>query len=115
MVVAAALIGAIAWNLLTWRLGIPSSSSHALIGGLLGAAAAAAGFGAWQMDGILAKVLFPLFASPIAGFVIGLLMMALIFNVFRRMNPHLMNDLFRRVQVVSAGYMAFSHGSNDAQ
>ena len=115
VVVAAALIGAIAWNLLTWRLGIPSSSSHALIGGLLGAAAAAAGFGAWQMDGILAKVLFPLFASPIAGFVIGLLMMALIFNVFRRMNPHLMNDLFRRVQVVSAGYMAFSHGSNDAQ
>jgi PiT family inorganic phosphate transporter len=115
VVVAAALIGAIAWNLLTWRLGIPSSSSHALIGGLLGAAAAAAGFGAWQMDGLLAKVLFPLFASPLAGFVIGLLMMVLIFNLFRRMNPHLMNDLFRRLQVISAGYMAFSHGSNDAQ
>jgi PiT family inorganic phosphate transporter len=115
VVVAAALIGAIAWNLLTWRLGIPSSSSHALIGGLLGAVAAAAGFGAWHMDGIASKVLFPLVASPVAGFVIGLLMMVLIFNVFRRMNPHFMNDLFRRLQVLSAAYMAFSHGSNDAQ
>jgi PiT family inorganic phosphate transporter len=114
-VIAAALVGAIAWNLLTWRLGIPSSSSHALIGGLLGAVAAAAGFGAWQMDGILGKVLLPLVSSPIAGFAIGLLMMVLIFNVFRRVNPHLMNDVFRRLQVLSAAYMAFSHGSNDAQ
>ena len=96
VVVAAALIGAIAWNLLTWRLGIPSSSSHALIGGLLGAVAAAAGFGAWQMDGIVNKVLVPLFGSPIAGFLIGLFLMVLIFNVFRRVNPHVMNDLFRR-------------------
>jgi PiT family inorganic phosphate transporter len=115
VVVAAALIGAISWNLLTWRLGIPSSSSHALIGGLLGAVAAAAGFGAWHAEGILGKVLFPLVASPLAGFAIGLLMMVLIFNVFRRMNPHFMNDLFRRLQVLSAAYMAFSHGSNDAQ
>ena len=115
VVVAAALIGAIGWNLLTWRLGIPSSSSHALIGGLLGAVAAAAGFGAWQVEGVLGKVLLPLVASPIAGFVIGLVMMVAIFNVFRRMNPHLMNDLFRRLQVLSAAYMAFSHGSNDAQ
>jgi PiT family inorganic phosphate transporter len=115
VVVAAALIGAIAWNLLTWRLGIPSSSSHALIGGLLGAVAAAAGFGAWQMDGITGKVLLPLFGSPIAGFLIGLVLMVVIFNVFRRVNPHLMNDMFRRFQVLSAAYMAFSHGSNDAQ
>jgi PiT family inorganic phosphate transporter len=115
VVVAAALIGAIAWNLLTWRLGIPSSSSHALIGGLLGAVAAAAGFGAWQMDGILGKVLLPLVGSPVAGFLIGLVMMILIFNIFRRVNPHLMNDMFRRFQVLSAAYMAFSHGSNDAQ
>ena len=115
VVVAAALIGAIAWNLLTWRLGIPSSSSHALIGGLLGAVAAAAGFGAWRMDGIVNKVLVPLFGSPIAGFLIGLFLMVVIFNVFRRVNPHLMNDLFRRFQVLSAAYMAFSHGSNDAQ
>jgi PiT family inorganic phosphate transporter len=115
VVVAAALIGAIAWNLLTWRLGIPSSSSHALIGGLLGAVAAAAGFGAWQMEGILGKVLLPLVGSPVAGFLIGLAMMVLIFNIFRRVNPHLMNDMFRRFQVLSAAYMAFSHGSNDAQ
>ena len=115
VVVAAALIGAIAWNLLTWRLGIPSSSSHALIGGLLGAVAAAAGFRAWQMDGILGKVLLPLVGSPVAGFLIGLVMMILIFNIFRRVNPHLMNDMFRRFQVLSAAYMAFSHGSNDAQ
>jgi PiT family inorganic phosphate transporter len=115
VVVAAALIGAIAWNLLTWRLGIPSSSSHALIGGLLGATAAAAGFGAWQMDGILSKVLFPLVTSPIVGFLLGLTLMVVIFNLFRRARPHVMNDRFRRLQVVSAAYMAFSHGSNDAQ
>ncbi|HEX2141303.1 MAG TPA: inorganic phosphate transporter [Candidatus Limnocylindria bacterium] len=115
VVIAAALVGAIAWNLLTWRLGIPSSSSHALIGGLLGAVGAAAGLGAWQMDGIVNRVLVPLVGSPLAGFAIGLMLMVLIFNLFRRFNPHFMNDLFRRLQVISAAYMAFSHGSNDAQ
>ncbi len=114
-VIAAALIGAIIWNLLTWRLGIPSSSSHALIGGLLGAVAISGGFGAWQMDGIVNKVLVPLIGSPIAGFFIGYLLLALIFNVFRRANPKRMNDRFRRLQILSAAYMAFSHGSNDAQ
>jgi PiT family inorganic phosphate transporter len=114
-VVAAALVGAIVWNLLTWRLGIPSSSSHALIGGLLGASAAAVGFGAWQVGGILGKVIFPLIGSPIAGFAIGFAFMVLIFNVFRRAHPKTMNDRFRRLQVLSAAYMAFSHGSNDAQ
>jgi PiT family inorganic phosphate transporter len=115
VVVAAALVGAIVWNLLTWRLGIPSSSSHALIGGLLGASAAAAGFGAWQMEGIVTKVLLPLVSSPIVGFLLGLTLMVVIFNLFRRARPHVMNDRFRRLQVVSAAYMAFSHGSNDAQ
>ncbi len=115
VVIAAALTGAIVWNLLTWRLGIPSSSSHALIGGLLGAVAAAAGFGAWKMDGILNKVVIPLVSSPIAGFLIGLGVMILIFNLFKRVHPKRMNDRFRRLQVVSAGFMAFSHGSNDAQ
>ena len=115
LVVAAALIGAIVWNLLTWRLGIPSSSSHALIGGLLGASAAAIGFGAWQVDGIVGKVLFPLVSSPIAGFAIGFALMVVIFNLFRRAHPKTMNDRFRRLQVLSAAYMAFSHGSNDAQ
>ena len=114
-VIAAALVGAIFWNLLTWRLGIPSSSSHALIGGLLGAALAASGFGAWQMDGIVEKVLLPLIGSPIIGFVLGLTLMIVIFNVFRRAHPVRLNGVFRRLQVVSAGYMAFSHGSNDAQ
>jgi PiT family inorganic phosphate transporter len=115
VIVAAALIGAIIWNLLTWRLGIPSSSSHALIGGLLGSAAAAAGFTSWQIGGIVGKVLVPLVTSPILGLFLALAFMILIFNVFKNFNPHFMNDLFRRLQVLSAGYMAFSHGSNDAQ
>jgi PiT family inorganic phosphate transporter len=114
-IIAAALVGAIAWNLLTWRLGIPSSSSHALIGGLLGAALAASGLGAWRFDGIVGKVLVPLVGSPVVGFAIGLLLMALLFNVFRRAHPVRLNAFFRRLQVISAGYMAFSHGSNDAQ
>ncbi len=114
-VIAAALVGAIAWNLLTWRLGIPSSSSHALIGGLLGAALIASGFGAWQMDGVIGKVLIPLVGSPLIGFLGGLLLMGLLFNVFRRAHPGRLNAVFRRLQVVSAAYMAFSHGSNDAQ
>ncbi|HEX3219945.1 MAG TPA: inorganic phosphate transporter [Candidatus Limnocylindria bacterium] len=114
-VVAAALIGAIFWNLFTWRLGIPSSSSHALIGGLLGAAAAAAGPGSWNLAGVREKVLIPLISSPILGFVLGLVLMIVIFNVFRRAHPKTMNDRFRRLQILSAAYMAFSHGSNDAQ
>jgi len=114
-VIAAALVGAIAWNLLTWRLGIPSSSSHALIGGLLGAALAASGFDAWQLDGIREKVLLPLVGSPVLGFVLGLVLMVVIFNVLRRAHPQRLNGVFRRLQVLSAGYMAFSHGSNDAQ
>jgi PiT family inorganic phosphate transporter len=115
VVVAAALVGAIVWNLVTWRLGIPSSSSHALIGGLLGASFAAAGVGSWNVEGIVGKVVVPLVSSPIAGVLIGLALMVVIFNVFRRVNPKKMNDRFRRLQVLSAAYMAFSHGSNDAQ
>jgi PiT family inorganic phosphate transporter len=115
LVVAAALVGAIVWNLLTWRLGIPSSSSHALIGGLLGASAAAVGFGAWQVGGILGRVILPLIGSPIVGFIGGFALMVVIFNLFRRAHPKTMNDRFRRLQVLSAAFMAFSHGSNDAQ
>ena len=114
-VIAAALVGAIVWNLITWRLGIPSSSSHALIGGLLGAALISAGLGAWNVEGIVNKVLLPLVGSPIIGFAIGLLLMGLIFNVFRRAHPGRLNGVFRRLQVLSAAWMAFSHGSNDAQ
>ena len=115
VIVAAALIGAIAWNLLTWRLGIPSSSSHALIGGLLGAVIVSVGTGAIIVDGVLGKVLLPLVVSPIAGITIGFLFMVVLLNVFKRAHPRRMNDTFRKLQVLSAGYMAFSHGSNDAQ
>ena len=90
-VIFAGLIAAIAWNLLTWRLGIPSSSSHALIGGLLGATLISAGFAAWQVDGIVGKVLVPLFGSPIIGFTLGLLFIALLFNIFRRAHPARLN------------------------
>jgi inorganic phosphate transporter, PiT family len=115
IIVAAALIGAISWNLLTWRLGIPSSSSHALIGGLIGAVIAATGASALNGPGIFEKVLIPLVASPILGIVIGFTFMVVLLNVFRRAHPKRINDRFRRLQVLSAAYMAFSHGSNDAQ
>jgi inorganic phosphate transporter, PiT family len=113
--VNAALIGAIVWNLITWRLGIPSSSSHALIGGLLGATIVAAGTGAVRVDGVVNKVLVPLVSSPILGFAIGFGLMVLLLNVFVHAVPKRLNDRFRRLQVLSASYMAFSHGSNDAQ
>jgi inorganic phosphate transporter, PiT family len=114
-IVAAALVGAIVWNLVTWRFGIPSSSSHALIGGLLGAVIASIGASAIKVDGVMGKVILPLVASPIAGVVGGFLLMVVLLNVFRRANPRRINERFRRLQVVSAAFMAFSHGSNDAQ
>ena len=113
--IAAALVGAILWNLLTWRLGIPSSSSHALIGGLLGATMIAADFGAIKVQGVFDKVLVPLVTSPILGLIIGFGLMVLMMNVFVRANPRRLNERFRRLQLLSAAYMAFSHGSNDAQ
>ncbi len=115
MIVAAALIGGITWNLITWRAGIPSSSSHALIGGLIGAVIAASGTGALNMDGIVQKVMVPLVSSPIIGVVMGFLFMVVLLNVFRRAQPRRLNERFRRLQVLSATFMAFSHGSNDAQ
>ncbi len=114
-VVAAALIGAIAWNLLTWYLGLPSSSSHALIGGLLGATILAAGTGALKVNGLVGKVLIPMVSSPLIGFVAAFLLMLALYWLFRNAKRKPMARMFRRLQVVSAGYMAFSHGSNDAQ
>jgi len=114
-IVAAALVGAIVWNLVTWRLGIPSSSSHALIGGLLGAVIASIGAQAIKIDGVIGKVIVPLVLSPILGIAIGFAAMVVILNVFRRANPRRINERFRRLQIVSAAFMAFSHGSNDAQ
>jgi len=115
IVVAAALVGGIVWDLITWRLGIPSSSSHALIGGLIGASVAAGGVESLQLDGIYTKVLVPLFASPVIGIVGGFIFMVVLLNIFRRAHPRRINDRFRRLQVLSAAYMALSHGSNDAQ
>ena len=119
VVIAAALVGAIAWNLLTWRLGIPSSSSHALIGGLMGATVAAVSIGGQAggllLDGVLAKVVFPLVTSPILGVGLAFVLMVVLLNAFRRANPRTLNDRFRRLQLLSAAFMAFSHGSNDAQ
>ncbi len=115
VIIAGALIGGIAWNLLTWRLGLPSSSSHALIGGLVGATLAATGADAVHVDAIVAKVILPLVGSPIIGLLGALALMVILLNVFRHANPHRINDRFRRLQLLSAAFMAFSHGSNDAQ
>ena len=114
-VVAAALVGAITWNLITWWKGLPSSSSHALIGGLLGATILAAGFGALKIDGLTGKVLVPMVASPTLGFTIAFGLMLVLYWTFRNAKRKPMARIFRRLQLLSAGYMAFSHGSNDAQ
>jgi PiT family inorganic phosphate transporter len=114
-VVAAALVGAIAWNLVTWYYGLPSSSSHALIGGLLGATLVAAGTGAFKLDGIVNKVLVPMFASPVLGYFVALALVVALFWIFAKAPRRPMTTVFRRLQIVSAGFMAFSHGSNDAQ
>src|SRR6187551_2466655 len=113
--VASALIGAIAWNLLTWWLGLPSSSSHALIGGLLGATIAAVGTGAVKWDGVVNKVLIPLVTSPVIGFTGAFVLMIILLWLFRSSPRKPLQSGFRRLQVFSAGYMAFAHGSNDAQ
>ena len=115
VVIAAALIGAIVWNLITWQQGLPSSSSHALIGGLLGATIVAAGTGALKVDGIVKKVLIPMFTSPVLGFLISFALMLTLYWVFRGSRRKPMAVRFRRLQVFSAAFMAFAHGSNDAQ
>ena len=114
-VIIAALTGAIAWNLFTWYLGLPSSSSHALIGGLLGSTIVAAGVGALKMDGIIGKVLVPMITSPLLGFFIAFVLMLVLYWLFRNAKRKPMAKIFRRLQILSAGYMAFSHGTNDAQ
>jgi PiT family inorganic phosphate transporter len=114
-VIAAALVGGITWNLITWRVGLPSSSSHSLIGGLLGGSIAAAGLSSVNSNGVITKVLVPLVLSPVLGLAIAFVLMVILLNVFRRANPRRLNERFRRLQILSATYMAFSHGSNDAQ
>ncbi|MBU1230952.1 MAG: inorganic phosphate transporter [Proteobacteria bacterium] len=113
--VLAALCGAIFWNLLTWYLGLPSSSSHALIGGLMGAAVSYSGFDALNYLSILKKVVLPLVLSPMAGFFGGYLIMILLTWSVRKYKPRKVNSLFRKLQIVSSAFMATSHGQNDAQ
>jgi len=112
-VLTACLISAILWNLLTWFLGLPSSSSHALIGGLVGAVAIGAGVGAIKLSG-LEKVLIALFTSPIIGFALGFVVLRVIFFLVRGATPGI-NEFFKRAQLITALGMSFSHGTNDAQ
>jgi PiT family inorganic phosphate transporter len=113
-VVFGALLGAITWNVLTWYYGIPSSSSHALIGGIAGAVMAKAGAGALVSAGIIKTVAF-IFVSPLLGFLLGSMMMVIVAWIFRRSRPSRVDKWFRRLQLVSAGAYSLGHGGNDAQ
>jgi PiT family inorganic phosphate transporter len=127
-VLICALLGGIIWNLITWYFGIPSSSSHALIGGLCGAALAAAK-GNWAViiwsvpdkeawykgKGLLWKIIVPMVTSPMCGFLIGFVLMALLYVVLQKMKPQMVNAIFGKLQILSAGSMGFMHGTNDAQ
>jgi len=118
-VIMAALLGAITWNLFTWWKGIPSSSSHALIGGLIGASLAFT-FGSMGIqgiiwDGLLQKVIIPMFSSPLIGFILAFLLMKAICKFCARLNHRKTSKVFLRLQIISAAAVAFSHGTNDAQ
>jgi PiT family inorganic phosphate transporter len=113
-VVFGALIGAIAWNVITWWYGIPSSSSHALIGGIVGATVAKAGTAPLIASGVLKTVAF-IFISPLMGFLLGSLMMVAVAWICRRTSPLRVDNWFRRLQLVSAGLYSLGHGGNDAQ
>ena len=113
-VVFGALIGAIAWNVVTWWYGIPSSSSHALIGGIVGATVAKAGTGPLMASGLLKTVAF-IFVSPALGFLLGSMLMVAVAWIFRRTSPLRVDNWFRRLQLVSAGLYSLGHGGNDAQ
>jgi inorganic phosphate transporter, PiT family len=114
-VVMAALVGAVAWNLITWRFGIPSSSSHALFGGLIGAMIASAGVSGVIWSGVVEKIILPMIGSPLLGFVGAWVLMTGLIWLVRKRQQGPVNTWFRRLQPVSAGFMAFSHGANDAQ
>ena len=115
LAVVATLLAAITWNLITWYRGIPSSSSHALIGGILGAAIAQAGFGAPDWMAVLTKVIMPLILSPIAGFFFAGFIMLVVLRLFGTAHPATISRSFGRLQLLSSAFMAYSHGSNDAQ
>src|SRR5687767_2945225 len=114
-IVFAGLIGAITWNLITWYYGLPSSSSHALIGGVVGSTFAAVGAEAVKGDGILAKVLVPALIAPTVAFIIGAVAIVVAYRIVGRLRPGSVNRGFRLGQIVSGGLLALSHGTNDAQ
>ncbi len=114
MVVLAGILGAIIWDLITWYYGLPSSSSHAIIGGIMGAVMAHAGVAALHWVG-LKKIILALIISPVVGTLFGFFFMVVVFRVFRNSAPSGLNKNFRRLQVISAAFMAFSHGTADAQ
>jgi len=116
--VLSAVLAAFIWNMTTWLFGLPSSSSHALIGGLCGAALATAK-GNWGVikwnAGVWPKVVVPMITSPIAGFLLGGLVMFLLFVILHKLTPHFIHQFFGKAQILSAAWMAHSHGTNDAQ
>ena len=115
-VIIAALLGAIIWNLITWYLGMPNSSSHALIGSLVGAVIVeGGGFGNIIWSGVLEKVVIPLLTSPLIGFFVGFLLMKFLYVLLRNKTPFWVNRTFSKLQVLSAAFVAYSHGNNDAQ
>jgi PiT family inorganic phosphate transporter len=114
-VVMSALVGAVVWNLVTWRFGIPSSSSHALFGGLIGAMIASAGISGVIWSGVIEKIILPMIGSPLLGFVGAWVLMTGLIWLVRKRQQGPVNTWFRRLQPISAGFMAFSHGANDAQ
>jgi inorganic phosphate transporter, PiT family len=115
-IVLAGLVGAITWNLITWYLGLPSSSSHALIGGILGSAVAATGgFSVVKWAGLREKVLIPSLLAPTLGLLLAAALMWVTLWIIRKRAPGLVNRVFRRLQLISGGFVAFTHGTNDAQ
>ncbi|WP_407400329.1 inorganic phosphate transporter [Anaerovibrio sp.] len=114
-IIIASLTGAIIWNLLTWKIGLPSSSSHALVGGLIGGVLMSdMGMGGLNFTGI-GKIVIALVTSPLVGMVVGYIIMNLMFQFFQNSSPSKVNHRFKKMQIVTAATMAFSHGSNDAQ
>lgn len=129
IIIASALLGGIIWNLFTWWFGLPSSSSHALVGGLCGAVFAGAN-GSWSAiiwaktkdgapwfknEGLLYKVVIPMITSPVAGFILGIIVMSILYLIVHAWRPSVVSNVFGKLQLISAGYMGFSHGTNDAQ
>jgi len=113
-VIIAALAGAIIWNIVTWWLAMPSSSSHALVGGLIGAVMVSVGQSGLNFYGI-GRIVLSLIASPVIAILSGCIVMHILFLIFGQCSPHILNERFKRMQLLSAATMAFSHGSNDAQ